>query len=276
MLTKICKKCGIELPLTSFHKSPTNKFGVATICIECKSHLTPEKKAENKLRDELFNMGIKKCHKCGENKPLSEFYIDRARRDGYKDTCKLCTQAYENAEGRRQRRNAQKREYNKTEAGRNVTKKRQEQESYKQYNRDYKKRDYVKIKEKERRRKKEKENVNFRLAIRIHSRLNFALKGTQKDRANHKTEELIGCTISFYRAHIESQFTEGMSWDNWTYSGWHLEHIIPCKAFNLKDPIQKMACFNWRNMRPLWGKLNLSKGWKYNKEDFDNYMKLFI
>lgn len=32
----------------------------------------------------------KKCSKCGEVKPINEFYTDKSKRDGYKYGCKLC------------------------------------------------------------------------------------------------------------------------------------------------------------------------------------------
>jgi len=33
---------------------------------------------------------MKKCNKCGETKELSEFYIDRAMKDGRKNYCTTC------------------------------------------------------------------------------------------------------------------------------------------------------------------------------------------
>ena len=33
---------------------------------------------------------MKKCIKCGEEKPLSEFYKDSIRKDGLRGPCKVC------------------------------------------------------------------------------------------------------------------------------------------------------------------------------------------
>jgi hypothetical protein len=69
---------------------------------------------------------------------------------------------------------------------------------------------------------------------------------------------LIGCSINELRAHLEAKFKEGMSWEN--YGKWHIDHIIPCSAFNLTDIQQQQECFNYKNLQPLWAKENWSKG----------------
>lgn len=72
--------------------------------------------------------------------------------------------------------------------------------------------------------------------------------------------KLIGCDWDTLRAHLESQFTDGMSWSN--YGKWHADHIRPISSFDLTDPEQVARCFSWRNMQPLWAFDNLSKGAK--------------
>lgn len=47
--------------------------------------------------------GTKRCKKCGETKPLSEFYMQAASRGGYRSNCKQCA-ANRQREGRRKRR----------------------------------------------------------------------------------------------------------------------------------------------------------------------------
>ena len=51
---------------------------------------------------------------------------------------------------------------------------------------------------------------------------------------------------------IENQFEEGMTWDNWTKDGWHLDHVRPTASFDITDHEQQKTCFNWRNLQPLW------------------------
>ena len=67
-----------------------------------------------------------------------------------------------------------------------------------------------------------------------------------------------GCSANFIRAHIEKQFTKGMTWDN--YGEWHIDHIMPCAQFDLSNQMHADICFNWQNLRPLWAKDNVAKG----------------
>lgn len=72
----------------------------------------------------------------------------------------------------------------------------------------------------------------------------------------------LGCTIEELKAHLESLFKPGMTWDNWGHTGdvWHLDHIIPLASFDLTDPEQvKLAC-HYTNLQPLWATENLQKG----------------
>jgi len=70
--------------------------------------------------------------------------------------------------------------------------------------------------------------------------------------------DLIGCTPLELKTHLERKFTEGMSWDN--YGKWHIDHIIPCAAFDLTDPVQQRQCFHYSNLQPMWATANFKKG----------------
>lgn len=70
-------------------------------------------------------------------------------------------------------------------------------------------------------------------------------------------ESLLGCSIQDFTDYIESQFELGMSWNNWTLNGWHLDHIIPLAKINNQN---KHIINYYENFRPLWAKENISKG----------------
>ena len=83
----------------------------------------------------------------------------------------------------------------------------------------------------------------------------FAVVGATK---NDSLAELIGISIDGFMAHIESLFTDGMSWQN--YGEWHLDHVVPCKFFDLTKEDEQKKCFHYLNQQPLWAADNLSKG----------------
>ena len=55
------------------------------------------------------------------------------------------------------------------------------------------------------------------------------------------------------------RFKEGMSWRNYGFYGWHIDHIKPVSKFNLLDQKQQKKCFNYKNLQPLWAKENFLK-----------------
>ena len=75
-------------------------------------------------------------------------------------------------------------------------------------------------------------------------------------------EVLLGCSDTEFRCYLESKFAPGMGWRNFGVRGWHVDHIIPCAAFDLTDPDQQRQCFHYTNLQPLWSDLN---EWKRNK-----------
>lgn len=74
------------------------------------------------------------------------------------------------------------------------------------------------------------------------------------------TFELLGCSIDDFLQHLESQFTEGMSWGN--QGEWHIDHIKPCSSFDLSKEDEQRKCFHYTNLQPLWAIDNIKKGSK--------------
>ncbi len=52
-----------------------------------------------------------------------------------------------------------------------------------------------------------------------------------------------------------------MSWSN--YGTWHLDHIVPCVAFDLSQLEEQKKAFHYSNLQPLWAIDNFIKGGKY-------------
>jgi hypothetical protein len=99
----------------------------------------------------------------------------------------------------------------------------------------------------------------FRVRENLRNRINEAIteQGWTK---RSRTGDLIGCSWEHLKAHIESQFQSGMTWEN--YGEWHVDHRTPCKAFRLCELEEQRLCMNWQNLQPLWAADNLQKGAK--------------
>jgi len=102
-----------------------------------------------------------------------------------------------------------------------------------------------------------KTDINFAIKDRVRASINRALRnsGTHKI---ERTMQLVGCSIEALKAHIESQFTNGQSWEN--RNEWHIDHHVPIAAFDLNVVEEKLIAFNWKNLRPLPCQENHIKG----------------
>ena len=89
---------------------------------------------------------------------------------------------------------------------------------------------------------------------------------------------LLGTSIEKVKAHLESNFSSGMNWDNkGGDNGWDIDHIRPCHTFNMSKKEERLVCFNWRNLQPLWAEDNrFKKNGNYSKEDEKNWMKIMM
>lgn len=76
-------------------------------------------------------------------------------------------------------------------------------------------------------------------------------------------ETLVDFTLEQLMSHLESQFVEGMSWQN--MDEWHIDHKRPLSWFNFDcvDDAEFKAAWSLRNLQPLWKQENLSKGARY-------------
>ncbi len=110
---------------------------------------------------------------------------------------------------------------------------------------------------------KRKVDHGYRLKENLRRRINCALSLIGIKRTK-RTLELLGVpNIEFLKKYLENKFKPGMSWKKRSLI--HIDHIIPCKAFDLTDPKQQAKCFHYTNLQPLWAHENLSKGAKILK-----------
>lgn len=95
----------------------------------------------------------------------------------------------------------------------------------------------------------------FARNVRTFLHQSFARTGNKK---SERTSKILGCSIDFFRAHIERQFHRGMSWDD--RSDWHIDHIRPVSMAKSIDDVISLNHFT--NLRPMWASENMSKGAK--------------
>jgi hypothetical protein len=102
-------------------------------------------------------------------------------------------------------------------------------------------------------------DLNFKLAWKLRIRLNKAINNNQKSGSAIRD---LGCTIQELKSYLESKFQLGMSWDNWSLHGWHIDHIEPLCSFDLSDREQFLKACHYSNLQPMWAEDNLSKNGK--------------
>ena len=204
----------------------------------------------------------KKCTKCGEVKSLSEFYKQRAKKIGVMSSCKCCDnqrqREYRKKNGEKVNKN--RRKYCKNNRDKmNATSRRyykKPPEKFREWGAKWldKNPDYHNNYMKERR----KVDKDFRLLWIIRSSLQKITEAVKKCRPMSSLTYL-GCALEEFKAHIESQWKEGMSWGNHEQYGWHIDHIIPISWF-VKNSDNPWEANHYTNLQPLWWDENLTKG----------------
>jgi len=247
MNTKICPCCKIEKPVDMFYKSSRRKDGLDFYCISCNREKVKRSKEKNLAR--RVAVSEKKCSCCGEIKPSEQFYIDNDKKDGLSTFCKSCKN-HQNMEWRKNN----KEKYDICGY------------KYREKNKD-KKREY----DKRYLEKKRETDEYYRLVKRITSCMRCLVIRKWK---GSKYEKYLGCSVQYFREHLESLFQEGMNWENYgdhRNGGWSIDHIIPISKFDLMDEKQRYECFNYRNTQPLWWWQNQIKHVKVmNEQELEN------
>ena len=102
-----------------------------------------------------------------------------------------------------------------------------------------------------------------RLHNNMSSRLRKACKH-HKTKKDNKTFALLGYSKDDLKIRLESQFTDGMTWDN--MGKWHIDHIRPVSSFNITSTECEdfKKCWALNNLQPLWGEDNCSKNNKWD------------
>jgi phage-related minor tail protein len=206
---------------------------------------------------------MKTCTKCNTTKDLKEFRISGKYIVSRCRECEriICQEYKEkNREALNARRAADRKEHpekwkesNKRFYSKNAEAQKLRAKEYAQANRK-------EISEKQREARKARRHADsaYRAKENIRKRMwETIIKAGHTKSA--KTLSLLGCSPLECRNYLESLFTEGMSWDNYGPTGWHIDHIKPISSFDLSNPQEQKECFHYTNLQPLWALDNLIK-----------------
>jgi hypothetical protein len=171
------------------------------------------------LKTKLDKNGLKQCTKCNQKKTLEEYHNLKSGRYGKCSYCKECAKNCGKEWVGKNRDKINKR-YNKNSAQRRKSRMKKDKDWY------------------------------FRCILSNQVRRYII------DKKGKHTEDILGETFDNVRLHIEKQFKDGMSWDN--FGEWHIDHIIPLSSGKNEEEIIKLN--HYTNLQPLWAEENLAKG----------------
>ena len=223
-------------------------------------------------------METKICGTCSSEKILSEFYIRKDSKDGYRNDCIVCvclkkSNYYKknsiiiNEKAKNHRINnidkikirCKNYQDNNKEK---ITKANKEWRAnnldyVKSYQKEYKKRNKLIRNQKEKERKSL--DPTYKLKHNIRGLVYKSLKRNNYSKQT-KTYEILGCDYSNFKEYLESKFESWMSWENYgLYNGelnfgWDIDHIKPLITGFTEEDIIKLN--HYTNLQPLCSYIN--------------------
>jgi hypothetical protein len=185
----------------------------------------------------------KKCIACKRKKSYEEFTIATGKfrltegtYDGFNVRCTLCHNAFL-LERRKKMKALWVKEYNKTVPP--------------EKKKEARKRRYDRL--------KSNKFKWFCTILRTRVRKVLKIKGFKKVSSFSKA---LGCDPDTLRMHLESQFKDGMTWENYgnKEGNWSIDHIIPISTAKNVDELYKLS--HYTNLQPMWHIDNIKKGCK--------------
>lgn len=177
--------------------------------------------------------GMKECSLCCVTRPETDFRSDASRIGGRVGYCKICRPNKPGARESAEKLAARWAVYGKTD-------------EYRAWRRAQRRRE----------RTSPAKRLNHRMSRGIWQSL-------KKAKGGRSWQELAGYTLDALRAHLESRFLPGMSWEN--FGEWHVDHVRPLASFSFVSPADSdfRAAWALSNLQPLWALDNIRKGARY-------------
>lgn len=219
----------------------------------------------------------KSCTQCKQEQSLENFYKKKGCKQGVMSVCKLCwkqqVKEFQDinkdtvSEKNKQRYIDNKEKYsdrNKENYLKNQELRKEKQRKYNTLNKD-KRKEYNQLPENKKRQNEYVKQVSRstpekHLATNIRCSIAMRLReiGSKKDQ---KTLNIVGLNSwEEFKKYIESQFTEGMNWNNYgnkIETDWSIDHIIPISSATTLEEVKKLN--HYTNLRPMWHIDNIKK-----------------
>lgn len=219
METKVCPKCGRELPLSDFYNDRSKKDGKESNCKECRKEHRENNKEKIKKYQKKYQKEYYEKNKEIKSKYFKEYY--EKNKEQIKEYC----------EKNKERKKEYDREYNE--------KNRERRNEYlKEYNKN-----------------KRKENELFTVSVRCRSRIQQFIR--QKGyRKTSKTFKMIGCTPEQLLEHLHKTWYDNYGTE---YNGEpvHIDHIIPLSSAKTEEDVYRLC--HYTNLQYLKPEDNLAK-----------------
>lgn len=236
METKVCKKCNELKNVNDFDKSSRSKDGYFYMCKSCKKEYSERHYSKNKESIKIRSAKYYKNNVENYRKNHNQYYQDN--RDEILERTKLYQK------NNREIYILRSREWALNNQDRVIENKNNFKDSHPNYHTEYIS-------------NRRKNDNLFRLIMNVRRRLLLYLN-SKNIKKNNKTFEIIGCTPEMIKEHLESQFTDGMNWEN--HGEWHIDHKIPLSSAETEEEVYELC--HYTNLQPLWAKDNLKKGKK--------------
>lgn len=136
----------------------------------------------------------------------------------------------------------------------------QNKEHRKQYLKEYREKNIDKIRKTKRdyERNRKSSDPLYKLISNFRTAIYQVLKESNVEK-NKSYFDILGYTPDELINHLEKQFKDDMTWDN--YGIWHVDHKFPITSFDIQEMGDEefMKCWSLENLQPMWGEENIRK-----------------
>lgn len=253
-LTKLCRGCNRQLPATTehFNKLWCGKHGLQLRCRICQRQAAKDYYATEGGKATV------RANRAARKEQIRVYVREWQRRDDVKKR-RAAKQALMRADPvRGAKRRAYEAEWQRAKRAANPELTRLAKARIKSDPARYL--SYLKKRKEYLRRRRQEDDV-FRLNLQAGGDIRNALKRRPRRKGGRPLwwERALGYSAGELKAHLERQFSDGMTWENHGVL-WEIDHIVPLAHFLNRADFK--AAWAMENLRPLLKVLNQAKGSK--------------